>query len=289
MTLFIPPQPTLAEAWVETLRAVHHAGGTATNVLTTVSTPTLDQHALFREAYDRHIVRHRRRETEIYTAETVANTIFPEALYHRPQGKWAVDDRARFEAAEDALYDRYLTSYPILRRLAGASKHGTYFGRLVSWDCGKGEPINQLKVRIAALREAQLRQRPIRTWNAFDFSLGDEGLVTAEEAPPGMQMYQPGDHRTLAQRGFPCMVHVDLSLVRGRINLTGVYRHQYLVTKGYGNLLGLARVQAFIAQQSGFEVGELSVLGTYSDDEGERPWNKTLVRRILSETSAALT
>ena len=85
------------------------------------------------------------------------------------------------------------------------------------------------------------------------------------------------------------MVHVDLSLVRGRINLTGVYRHQYLVTKGYGNLLGLARVQAFIAQQSGFEVGELSVLGTYSDDEGEGPWNKTLVKRILSETSAALT
>lgn len=288
MTLFVLPQPTLAEAWVETLRAVYDAGGTATNVLTTVTTPTLEQHEAFREAYDRHIFPHRRKKTAIYTAETVANTIFPESLYRRPDGNWEVDDRARFEEAEDALYARYLKSYPILRRLVGANNHGTYFGRLVNWDCGKGEPVNQLKVRIAALREAQLRQRPYRLWNAFDFSLGDEGLVTAEEAPPGMQMYQPGDHMRLAQRGFPCMVHVDLSLVDGRINLTGVYRHQYLITKGYGNLLGLARLQAFIAQQSGFDIGELCVLGTYSDDERKGAWNKTLATRILNDTSAAL-
>lgn len=288
MSLFIPPQPTLAEAWVETLRAVHDAGGTATNVLTTVSTPTLEQHTAFREVYDGHIYRHARRRNEIYTAETVASTIFPSALYRRPEGKWAVGDSDRFEAAEDALYTRYLKNYPILKRTARANQRGTYFGRLVCWDSGKGEPINQLKVRIAALREAQRRQRPIRTWNAFDFSLGDEGLVTPEETPPGMQMYQPGDHGTLSQRGFPCMVHVDLSLVRGRINLTGIYRHQYVITKGYGNLLGLARLQAFIAQQSGFEVGELSVLGTYSDDERHGPWNKALASRILADTSAAL-
>lgn len=288
MTLFIPPQPTLAEAWVETLRAVHSAGGTATNVLTTVSTPALEQHAAFRAAYDRHIYPHRRKKTEIYTAETVANTIFPESLYRRLEGKWEVGDGDRFEVAENSLYTRYLKNYPVLRRLVGANHRGTYFGRLVCWDSGKGEPINQLKVRIAALREAQRRQRPIRTWNAFDFSLGDEGLVTAEESPPGMQMYQPGDHGTLSQRGFPCMVHVDLSLVRGRINLTGIYRHQYVITKGYGNLLGLARLQGFIAQQSGFEVGELSVLGTYSDDERNGAWNKTLATRILADTSAAL-
>ncbi|MFJ2504070.1 hypothetical protein [Microbacterium sp. NPDC087592] len=288
MSLFIPPQPTLAEAWVETLREVHDAGGTATNVLTTVSTPGLEQHAAFREAYDRHIFRHTRKGNEIYRAETVANTIFPEALYHRPDGLWTVGDSDRFEAAEDAFYARFLKNYSMLKRAARANQRGTYFGRLVCWDSGKGEPVNQLKVRIAALREAQRRQRPIRTWNAFDFSLGDEGLVTAEESPPGMQMYQPGDHRTLSQRGFPCMVHVDLSLVRGRINLTGVYRHQYVITKGYGNLLGLARLQAFIAQQSGFDVGELSVLGTYSDDERKGTWNKTLATQILADTSAAL-
>lgn len=288
MSLFIPPQPNLAEAWVETLRAVHEAGGAATNVLTTVSTPDLEQHPGFREAYDRHIFRHTRHRNEIYTAETVASTIFPEALYRCPDGVWAVGDSDRFEAAEDALYARFLKNYSLLKRTARANQRGTYFGRLVHWDSGKGGPVNQLKVRIAALREAQRRQRPIRTWNAFDFSLGDEGLVTAEESPPGMQMYQPGDHGTLSQRGFPCMVHVDLSLVRGRINLTGIYRHQYVITKGYGNLLGLARLQAFIAQQSGFKVGELSVLGTYSDDERNGAWNKTMASRILAETSAAL-
>ncbi|WP_311258272.1 hypothetical protein [Microbacterium sp. WCS2018Hpa-9] len=288
MALFIPPQTTLAEAWVETLRAVHGAGGAATNVLTTVSNPALEQHAAFRAAYDRHIYRHRRKKNEIYTAETVASTIFPEALYRRPEGRWALGDSNRFEAAEDALYARYLKNYPTLKRTARANQRGTYFGRLVCWDSGKGEPINQLKVRIAALREAQHRPSPIRTWNAFDFSLGDEGLVTAEESPPGMQMYQPGDHGTLSQRGFPCMVHVDLSLVRGRINLTGIYRHQYVITKGYGNLLGLARLQSFVAQQSGFEVGELSVLGTYSDDERKGAWNQSLAAQILSDTSAAL-
>lgn len=49
--------------------------------------------------------------------------------------------------------------------------------------------------------------------------------------------------------------------------MAATYRHQYLVTKAYGNLLGLSRLLGFLAQQTGFEVGELMVNATFADAE----------------------
>jgi hypothetical protein len=99
-----------------------------------------------------------------------------------------------------------------------------------------------------------------------DIAVGGEGDV----APPtdfediGLQTYAATDRR---QRGFPCLVHVDLTLLDGKLSMLAVYRHQYLVTKAYGNLVGLSRLLRFLAQQTGYEVGELSVQATLADDE----------------------
>ena len=53
----------------------------------------------------------------------------------------------------------------------------------------------------------------------------------------------------------------------GRCTALAVYRHQYLITKAYGNLVGLSRLMHFLCEQTGAECGELVVHATLADAE----------------------
>ena len=64
--------------------------------------------------------------------------------------------------------------------------------------------------------------------------------------------------------------------------MAATYRHQYLVTKAYGNLVGLCGLLGFIAQQTGFGVGELVVNATFADAE-----LGTYTRRGVADVIAA--
>jgi thymidylate synthase len=67
------------------------------------------------------------------------------------------------------------------------------------------------------------------------------------------------------RRGFPCLTHIDFTLHDGRLHCMAVYRHQYLIEKAYGNMLGLSRLLGFVCQQTGYEAGELVVHATMAD------------------------
>lgn len=47
-----------------------------------------------------------------------------------------------------------------------------------------------------------------------------------------------------------------------------MYRNQYYVARAYGNLLGLSRLQAFIAGELGLGVGELVCHATHAHLDG---------------------
>ena len=79
-------------------------------------------------------------------------------------------------------------------------------------------------------------------------------------------------------------------MFQGRLHATAIYRHQYLIDKAYGNLLGLSWLLRFLCQQSGFEVGELVVHATLADTQG-RSRALALVRevRTMLETRGLVT
>jgi thymidylate synthase len=83
-------------------------------------------------------------------------------------------------------------------------------------------------------------------------------------------------------------VHIDLTVFEGRLSMAAVYRHQFLITKAYGNLLGLSRLLAFLAQQSGYEVGELVVHATMADLEQDTYGKPGLDRLIDAARSGTL-
>ena len=102
------------------------------------------------------------------------------------------------------------------------------------------------------------------THNALDIDIAADALPGGEDLR-GLQVYAATDRRT---RSFPCLTHIDLTLHRGRLHAMAVYRHQYLIEKAYGNLLGLSWLLQFLCQQTGYTMGELVVHATLADSQG---------------------
>ena len=211
------------------------------------------------------------------SVETVAGTIFPNSLYQSPGFTWSpdLDEQAarELDAAAHNLYERYVGMLPVLRRVR-ANSRGTYFSRMITWPGKEPGGTNQLDLRIARIRNEFARGR--RTNNTLDIDVGADAL--AFESPAGIQVLVPSEQRT---RSFPCLVHIDLTLFDGTLHCTAVYRHQHLITKAYGNLVGLSRLMHFLCEQTGAACGELVVHATLADAEpNHRPKPQALVKSM---------
>lgn len=244
-----------SEAWIRTLALVRKAPqGRQVHVVTSVRAPDAENLDL-RDALDKVLA-----DAGAQSVETVAQTIFPSALYSVPAFTWSVDmaldAQAELDAAADDLYDTYEELLPMLRTVH-ANKSGTYFSRMITWPGKEAGGTNQLKLRIEGLRREARNGR--RTNNTLDIDVAADALETDLR---GVQVYAATDKRT---RSFPCLTHIDLTLLNGELHATAVYRHQYLVEKAYGNLVGLGALLAFLCQQSGWRMGELVVHATLAD------------------------
>lgn len=216
-----------------------------------------------------------------HSVDTVANTLFPANLYSPPDVDYspnlAPEQLRQLDASADGLYVTYRDMLPDLCSFNG-NEHGTYFGRLVSWPGKTSDGYNQLKRRVEQLRSHRNRRESAA--NAADFAL--EGIAEIESATieaAGLQVYKSDDERQMA---FPCLVHVDISVVGNRLNLMAVYRHWHLVHKAYGNLIGLTRLLHFLSQQTGYEPGELMIHATVANAE-LRKFNHEVLKKVIAD------
>lgn len=219
-----------------------------------------------------------------HSVDTVANTLFPANFYSPPDVDYSPgvtpEQLRQLDAAADDLYATYRDMLPDLCTFNG-NERGTYFGRLVSWPGKTSDGYNQLKRRIAQLRSHRGQKHSAA--NAADLAL--EGIAEIESATvqaAGLQMYKSDDERQMA---FPCLVHVDISVVGNRLNLMAVYRHWHLVHKAYGNLIGLTRLLHFLSQQTGYEPGELMIHATVANAELSKFSHKVL-KKLTSDIRA---
>ncbi|UXA15852.1 hypothetical protein KXD97_32440 (plasmid) [Mycobacterium sp. SMC-8] len=263
MSSYIPPAENLSTAWYRTLEHVGAHGGHGINVISTVQNPLAPQDPVIRSALDAVLTEGNRNKVRIQPVDTVAGTIFPRDLYADTgliyHAGMDTEELAKLDSSAEDLYAAYGEMLPILCTDT-ANNRGTYFGRMVTWPGKVGGGINQLADRIKRLRRsmsANVGQR-----NVEDFAIAGEAELL--DGAVGLQVFAPSDRR---ERGFPCLVHVDLTLFEGRLSMAATYRHQLLITKAYGNLVGLCDLLAFIAQHTGFGVGELLVNATFADAE----------------------
>ncbi len=276
MSELLPATKTLSEAWLQALRhTVDQRRGRCVHLVMTVENPGCEDEAI-RDALDGVL-----NEAGDQSVETVAGTIFPKSLYQSPGFSWSpdLDERAvgELDAAAHNLYQRYLDMLPVLRRVR-ANSQGTYFSRMVTWPGKARGGSNQLDLRISRIRGEFEYGR--RTCNTLDIDIGADALES--EPLAGVQVYAPIDKRV---RGFPCLVHIDLTLFEGTLHCAAVYRHQYLITKAYGNLLGLSRLMHFLCEQTGAECGELVVHSTLADAQ---PGHRAKPRELVTSIGALL-
>lgn len=286
MSGYIEPATNVSEAWLRTMEHVVGAGGHAVNVITTITDPLASEDPIIRGALD-EVLSSERKGVRVQPVETVAGTIFPHDIYADTGLTFtpSMDSEAlaKLDASASDLYTCYLDMLPILTT-DRANNHGTYFGRMVSWPGKTGGGTNQLTDRITRFRRAH--QANVGQRNTEDITVAGEAELLALpplEDPAGLQVYAANDRR---ERGFPCLVHVDLTLYQSRISMAATYRHQYLVTKAYGNLLGLSHLLGFLAQQTGFEAGELMVNATFADAE-QSNYTKVGVADLLAAARSA--
>lgn len=274
----LSPAPSVSKAWLASLEtAAAASSGRLVHLVTTVTEPGQEIPAV-RDVVDRAMDR-----AGMQSVDTVAETIFPSSLYPDPGFEWTpgLDDGrvATLDGAASDLYDAYENILPLLRTVH-ANRSGTYFSRMITWPGKEPGGTNQLQLRIEALRGQQRAGR--RRNNTLDIDIAADALP---DEPAGVQVYAVRDRRT---RGFPCLTHIDLTLHDGRLHCTAVYRHQYLVEKAYGNLVGLSALLRFLCQQSGYAVGELCVHATMADAQfSEGAWIHELARDARSALSTA--
>lgn len=178
--------------------------------------------------------------------ETVANTIFPQGLY--------------LQHGRAGLYSAH-------RRIMARIKEGwgTYFDRMTNRIDRDGRPVNPLEVIIKKLqRSAQPGHQTIQS--AYELCASDPTADLVESAEMGCELstYDPGRDANIT-RGGPCLSHLSFKLTDGtHVDLTAMYRSHNYCARALGNLVGLSRLLAFVAKESGLRVGALSCLSTHA-------------------------
>ena len=182
---------------------------------------------------------------------SVAETIFPGWLYRR--------------RGIAGVFDHYPEKvYPHLR----TGGWGTYAYRLVRRPDHKGEIFNPLEQTLHKMQSELQSPGPKRSCYEIGIS----------SPPYELPIYDtPADCRR--RRGGPCLSHLSFKLFADSVHLTAFYRSHDYSYKVFGNLLGLARLQAFVARETRQRAGTLVVHSSYAFLTG----NKTPLRSLLSD------
>ncbi len=232
-------QSSLSLAWAEAFLAVRATSGHRLAPLTVsfqgFDGPVIIEDPAIRSALDAVMA-----DAGMQKIQTVANTIFPHALWRRANG-----DRQAFYAAYRENLPEYVAMSPHKNR------RGLYFGRLIAYDLDHktGERLPHIPADTIPEAGNQLE---------FIIQRCKKGVrVSAFQA----STFDPArDHTRAAQLGFPCLQHVTFapSFAEGTLSLNAFYATQQLFEKGYGNYLGLARLGLFVAQQIGLSLARVT-------------------------------
>lgn len=243
MTAHYPGAADLSIAWLNTVIAVaEEPDRKMFHSVTSIESPSTEDQGV-RDAVDLLMA-----DLGHPGVETVANTIFPSAL------------AASSKDPED-LGRRYRAMYPRLRQLHPANRSGTYFGRLVEYPAVKGSH-DQLDATITKLRTELATRGPKSARYEIGISVPVEEIINSQSGAVDLHIHVPGTDR--GAMGFPCLSFCSLQLDGDKLHMVAHYRSQYLILKGYGNYLGLGRLQAYIAEQAGLATGRLTLIAGHA-------------------------
>ena len=244
----------LSEAWADAITLVStQPSRKAVHVLVRILDPAHETPAIRQIAQDSiDIWNGSRGRKKLPDIVTTRNTIFPAAFAGRTAGP---------EALAAYYRDRYSKA-----GLLGFknNERGTYFGRVVAYPRpAGGAPGDQLSDTVRKLRQELAGQRP-------------------KSSRYEINIYHEATDRS--PMSFPCLAHLSVHLHEHRLHLQAIYRNESLVSRAYGNFLGLAQLQCYIADAVGIAPGELLVTAGHIELEGTARFVQNMVAKIASQS-----
>lgn len=231
----------IAQGWLQTILRVHdRPEKKAFHTVTQISSAAGDGEPEIHRVVDAMLA-----TADLRPLNTVANTIFPEAI-------------AVQATSAEALTARYRAIYSLVRAFDPQNIYGTYFGRLVAYPSAKGH-VDQLVGVINNLTRELSNDAPKRARYETTFDIpGQDETDTAWTLP----IFEP-DHDNRIY-GFPCMSMLSFQHDKTHLHAVAHYRSQYLLARGLGNYLGIARLQRYIAAQTHLQVGQLTIVAGHA-------------------------
>lgn len=227
------------------------------DVILHVSEPTVlsvEDRKVYEEV-DRFLVSH-----GAFSVHTVAETIFPLDEYQR--------------AGANGVFDTYPERLREIQKARTDGNWGAYSYRLLRQRDAAGNVFNPLKDVLTKIKN--------HGKYVASFELGD-----GPHFEDDLRIYNAGTDRKRPYGG-PCLSHLSLKVHDGRLRFNATYRSHYYVRRLLGNLVGLGRLQFFLAHEAGLKVGGLTINSTFArldtgsgQGSGGR-WSKSDARALMA-------
>ena len=240
---------TLSEGWLGAAALLHRAPGLkAVHLMVRIADPAKETDEI-REAAAQLIDA----EGKKAPIETVRTTIFP--------ARWA----ERHPEPED-LALHYRENYAELREFS-ENQHGTYFGRVVAFPRDEAEEdlADQLNETVQKLIQEMIKGNKSSRYEINVYSEQHDGR---------------------RPMGFPCLAHLSVHMHEGALHMQAVYRNEFIVQRGYGNFLGVAELQGYIAGAVGLDVGELLLTIGHGQFDGAKTRAEPILGELWSQAEA---
>ncbi|MBD8689555.1 MULTISPECIES: hypothetical protein [unclassified Rhizobium] len=235
--MFLPriQKPTCATAWLAASQAVygmkdHESHNVVIDVADPLAETPADKATV--DLLDKYLASFTENE---FLVRTVANTIFPQALYE--------------DHGSPEFYDIYLNRvFPRLKR--SSRDWGRYFERMIAYP-GPGGATNLLGDLVSKMKRHVASGTVYR--NIYE-----------------LPIYNPAKDAGGSPRGGQCLSFLSFKIDRyRRLHLSAIYRNHYYTEKLLGNLIGLGNLMSFVADETGLTCGPLTVLSTHAEvDKG---------------------
>ncbi len=252
----------IVPTWLAVARHLQLAGRTGRNLVLEIPQPGVMQRsdlAILRRV-DAQIVA----QGKGLSIDTVAGTIFPQGLYDRRHSP-----------------DFYQEYWRLLDRAKKPRTWGQYFERMTRRRAPDGTIVNPLEDVIGKLKRAVTSGTSIYQ-STYELSPSDpaQDIDPVEEDGAELATYDPVRDRNRPYGG-PCLSHLSFKITdRHVLDLTAIYRSHHYCERALGNLVGLARLQKYVAHQANLVQGVLTCISTHAElDLGS--WGGAMQGRTL--------
>lgn len=199
-----------------------------------------------------------------FSIHTVAETIFPLDEYSRNGLR--------------GLFDDYPSKLRGIQKARTDGNWGSYSSRIFRQKDFEGNTFNPLEDILKKItKHGKYRA---------SFELG-HGRPFEDDIP----IYDPATDRKRLYGG-PCLSHLSIKVHDGKVRFNATYRSHYYVRRLLGNLVGLGRLQYFLAREAKLEVGGLTINSTFarldagSGEGSGGHWTKREVEALIARCRA---